>query len=1057
MDTERVIPASRDFRAKKRMICRQRTRLPVYCPPVILFFPRKSLGNLPAALALALLLPASTAGPLGRPETADFLSALTLDPAGAWVRATDRFAVSEQCNFYAEGDDSFNVLGSAPYLYDVSDASRPPQVPPLGLRSAVPLGGLGTGSVELRADGRFHDWLIENGGPGLSEHGKIALKEELLLGLRVDGVAKVLSPQPPSGMPGVAGLRYAGAFPVSRLEVDHQAAWPVEATLYAYSAFEPWDPHASAVPAITFSVVIHNPSAKPVNVSFAMLTPLLQEKDQTRIPMLSGVVVAISSPPSVASPASASKRRQGWITIATMHMLPTSTDELTGCSISIPSGWGTSDSRAWSADIVDAHHEPAAGNVNIKLVWQGETEPQAVANQSTLLVQCLPRSEMQDHARWTTGLGNGRGLRMMRGLDPKRCRAACDAEPRCWSWSLEPDLECAREADCGKGGGDGSLCVLLEGVEPERRRNGSVAGVKGHYETFSTQAWGLGPHVGASGLRVVRAGEFASSGDFAWVGVCDSASAVHNSASESGAKAAPRPHGMCVPTSSCGVADSLSSLWSGFEDQGSFDATCHVGEDEHRLEGGFGALAVSTEVLAGETVRLGIVFAWHLPFRLHAGEMVGNAYAARFEDARHVARHAILTETRMLHGVLQWNDAIYSSGLPRAMRHMLANSVATFVKTGIWTADGRWRQFESFSCNDMEPVHLHGYRSILLTYLFPQLVHNLLDTGFAVTQQVCASGYVPETLGEGCGGDPGPLDRPQNGCGSRIMGDSSPIFVLSLLQLYQVTGNDAVLTSFLDAIKAAVLWQSQRAALMGLPTNLWSTYDWWGGVLDSENVSTAYNSLLHLAMLTAAERIGDLVGDDELVAVSRQGAVRARVAIDKRLFTGSFLRAFTSADEGARVINALHVDTLYGQLWALRLGLGLLLQPEILVHHLKSEASLASSDFGLLVMTNFSGDDRRKVGRDNMIWEAGSLTWSALALELLDLPVSSSLQPAMSVVNKYLHGYVVFPPFITSCEMLALKRTMCMHTGCKTPGIGEIYPQDLGHLEATFVPRPSSM
>ena len=95
----------------------------------------------PAALALALLLPTSTAGPLERPETAaDFLSALNLDPAGAWVRATDRFAVSEQCNFYAEGDDSFNVLGSAPYLYDVSDASRPPQVPPLGLRSAVPLG-----------------------------------------------------------------------------------------------------------------------------------------------------------------------------------------------------------------------------------------------------------------------------------------------------------------------------------------------------------------------------------------------------------------------------------------------------------------------------------------------------------------------------------------------------------------------------------------------------------------------------------------------------------------------------------------------------------------------------------------------------------------------------------------------------------------------------------------------------------------------------------------------------------------------------------------------------
>jgi hypothetical protein len=29
------------------------------------------------------------------------------------------------------------------------------------------------------------------------------------------------------------------------------------------------------------------------------------------------------------------------------------------------------------------------------------------------------------------------------------------------------------------------------------------------------------------------------------------------------------------------------------------------------------------------------------------------------------------------------------------------------------------QQYESFSCNDVEPVHLHGYRSVALTYLFP--------------------------------------------------------------------------------------------------------------------------------------------------------------------------------------------------------------------------------------------------------------------------------------------------------------------------------------------------
>ena len=60
--------------------------------------------------------------------------------------------------------------------------------------------------------------------------------------------------------------------------------------------------------------------------------------------------------------------------------------------------------------------------------------------------------------------------------------------------------------------------------------------------------------------------------------------------------------------------------------------------------------------------------------------------------------------------------------------------------------------------------------------------------------QACGSGYVPETLGEGCGGVPGPLDRPEDECGSRKMGDTSPVFVLRyllyLLYWYKSTNTD---------------------------------------------------------------------------------------------------------------------------------------------------------------------------------------------------------------------------------------------------------------------------
>ena len=64
-----------------------------------------------------------------------------------------------QCNLYSESDETYNTAGASPYLYARRDGTL--EQPPLGMRSAVPLGGFGNGSVELRADGSFADWLIE--------------------------------------------------------------------------------------------------------------------------------------------------------------------------------------------------------------------------------------------------------------------------------------------------------------------------------------------------------------------------------------------------------------------------------------------------------------------------------------------------------------------------------------------------------------------------------------------------------------------------------------------------------------------------------------------------------------------------------------------------------------------------------------------------------------------------------------------------------------------------------------------------------------------------------
>ena len=240
------------------------------------------------------------------------------------------------------------------------------------MRSAVPLGGLGTGSVELRADGRFREWLVENEGPGLNEHGKIPVKDEMLLGLKVNGVAKLLSTHPPLVSPlesaqqspttpsmsstgqqrlaGVEAMRYAGAFPVSKLDLE-DSSFPIQASLFAYSSFEAWNAEASAVPSISLTLLLENTSNKRVTASFAMLLPLMQEKDQSRIARQTATILAVlaadnSRPQPPVHPAAGQAESRGRLHISAPG-IPCS--RLVGCGISVPKGWGTGASRDWSA------------------------------------------------------------------------------------------------------------------------------------------------------------------------------------------------------------------------------------------------------------------------------------------------------------------------------------------------------------------------------------------------------------------------------------------------------------------------------------------------------------------------------------------------------------------------------------------------------------------------------------------------------------------------------------------------------------------------------------
>lgn len=85
----------------------------------------------------------------------------------------------------------------------------------------MPLGGLGTGSIELRADGTIHEWTIENQSPGGSAKLNKGALNLAVFGVRVaDGdksEASLLRIHAPHGYPGVESLSYSGSYPVSKL------------------------------------------------------------------------------------------------------------------------------------------------------------------------------------------------------------------------------------------------------------------------------------------------------------------------------------------------------------------------------------------------------------------------------------------------------------------------------------------------------------------------------------------------------------------------------------------------------------------------------------------------------------------------------------------------------------------------------------------------------------------------------------------------------------------------------------------------------------------------
>ncbi len=139
----------------------------------------------------------------------------------------------------------------------------------------VPLGGVGTGTVELRGDGSFREWQIFNNWGNTPEVAlfKHAPPFDLLnafAAVRINDQAYVLETHPPQGLPGVAAIKYDGWFPFANLDYTVADSSPVQISLEAFSSYIPHDSHDSGIPALGLTYRFKNTSAQPVKVSLLL-------------------------------------------------------------------------------------------------------------------------------------------------------------------------------------------------------------------------------------------------------------------------------------------------------------------------------------------------------------------------------------------------------------------------------------------------------------------------------------------------------------------------------------------------------------------------------------------------------------------------------------------------------------------------------------------------------------------------------------------------------------------------------------------------------------------
>ncbi|GEM_PF-1133479 len=806
-------------------------------------------------------------------------------------------------------------------------------------KSGVPLGGLGTGFLELRPDGKFHDAVLQNNwlhpkplaNCQLTFHAECGGQsgDELLL----SSVSQSLIPAP---------CRYFGHFPMADLDFNRPTKLPISVWVRAFAPFVPHDYDLSNLPTTLFSVRVRNEGKKTASVT-----------------------LALSWDNDIGTPTSAEGNVAGFFgwqvgnlppdethAVVVAHVFGQSDDDLTVAAAEAFKVAHSTDLSAFERECRQQANELRTKRLQFVLDEFGGFNWEATGKQTGVFdgveiigqiffaVRWDDKTAMIDYA--PNAVSQPKGLRLILPLHT-------DNQKRKALAVLETD--------------DGALrltatCLLTE--------QALVRWFVLHNLTDRTLkdvhfAYYANPDIGGAEScnddRVI----WRQSDGVKWLHFADSIHKVQQDLY------ALQPNYFGIGTWNETLEKMRQGAWipveavhTPFREKGiigvqmrreRIDGSYAIGASgkgwrlkatpcEKAIDGLARAKLVAQTLLKpGEEKWVTFAFAWHFPtWQSSDGKLCRHRYAVRFQDAQSVATFALANAQKIERRIIAWQERIYGSDLPDWLKDALINGLYSLARNTWWLDDGRFFHNESFTgCSVTETLVCRFNGSFATLLLFPELEKRTMRE-FARFQK--DDGEIPFGFGIPMG-----LEAPMFRVQHPIV---STEWVLMVWRDYLWTGDKQFLRDLYPHVKKAIGFAmtldkdgdslinddpgSEKSWPNGWPAHqYYDQWPWFG--------TSAYVAGIGLAALRAAEEMAKVMGDAEFARYCRKHFEQGRKAYDEKLWNGRYYRLYHDPQRNRKSETCL-TNQLCGQWYAWLCDLGELHPMERIVSALKSIAKL---------------------------------------------------------------------------------------------------------------------